>query len=266
MKMSVAVTPSCAAFHAPAASEAHAASKGYSCKTARDRGSPTDAGRCGTALSHLLARCCMRPNTDFFARNVSSRCGLKPPATSAARVAPSMGKSCSMRRSLGSFDASSTPRDLERAAAEGDPLPCRAAFRPAAVVPFLPAGELDLHPFLLPFGRPRLVVLVGADGTTPMTFPAPSPRTAGMSPSALSFASFFPSEKTDLSSSFLNFQANMFRSWSRLHNSWNEPPGARRVFMSCHESIAVDTSSASLGSICTPRGANTELMRFTSVL
>ena len=52
----------------PAASEAHAASKGYSCKTARDRGSPTDAGRCGTALSHLLARCCMRPNTDFFAR------------------------------------------------------------------------------------------------------------------------------------------------------------------------------------------------------
>ena len=90
-----------------------------------------------------------------------------------------MGKELQHEALLGFLRRVVDARDLERAAAEGDPLPCRAAFRPAAVVPFLPAGELDLHPFLLPFGRPRLVVLVGADGTTPMTFPAPSPRTAG---------------------------------------------------------------------------------------
>ena len=82
-----------------------------------------------------------------------------------------------------------------------------------------------------PLGRPRL----GPEGgsfTTPSTFPAASPETAGIKPSALSFASFFPSAHTDLSSSFLNSHANMLRSLSRLHSSWNVPnPGASRSFM-----------------------------------
>ena len=177
MKMSVAVTPSCAAFHAPAASEAHAASKGYSCKTARDRGSPTDAGRCGTALSHLLARCCMRPNTDFFARNVSSRCGLKPPATSAARRAVD-GKELQHEALLGFLRRVVDAPRLGTRRRRGRPAPVPRSLPPRRGGSFSPRGA-RLASVLAPLGRPRLVVLVGADGTTPMTFPAPSPRTAG---------------------------------------------------------------------------------------
>mmetsp|Transcript_1978 Transcript_1978/g.7618 ORF Transcript_1978/g.7618 Transcript_1978/m.7618 type:complete len:206 (+) Transcript_1978:848-1465(+) len=77
-KMSVAVAPSCDAFQAPTAESASAASNGYSCSVGWC--SFTFLGKCAVAVAHFTARCCISPGTDFFARNVSSRCGFRPAA------------------------------------------------------------------------------------------------------------------------------------------------------------------------------------------
>mmetsp|Transcript_6817 Transcript_6817/g.29018 ORF Transcript_6817/g.29018 Transcript_6817/m.29018 type:complete len:250 (-) Transcript_6817:929-1678(-) len=248
------------------------------------------------AAAHFTARCCINPGTDFFALNVSSRCGLSPAASKALFVTSSTAKSCSISRArLGSSPPSPAaprrraslsallffaPRETPSSPSFAPPFRSvgfeasrETSFRARPPAPFAlrePGDPPGL--FLLPLGRPRCACFTAPPSptTTPSTpFPPFVVSCSPSTPSARSLALRLPSVQTLLSSSFLNSQASRLRSVSRLPESTPlavTAPGPSRSFMLCQLSIAVCTSSASSGSTCTPSGAKTALIFFTSAL